>query len=325
VVDKLKQLRELAAWVMLAAVAVHALWMLVTFLWYAKDGRFALGNAGWLVLTTQQSGVVVLATAIAVGACALWQPPSRNARLLALLASIGFAVVIAFTMIFAVIGMIGGATRLVMFRAGLLEAVVPALAGLITFRIYRSLPAPAPTRPQSSSRPGSHPAGPSQWGPPPQQPGGQPYSQGPSQLPYGGPPQRPPYASQQPPPQAQQPPAGQSWGPPAENRSGGWQNQTPDVRSQFDQFGNQERNSTNDFPGYSQPQVPGEWQPAAQPPPQRFEPSPDQPPIGPHTNPHPNPNTNPAFNQYEDQVGGRGGTQPAEDDHGRPGPQTPSR
>jgi hypothetical protein len=325
VVDKLKQLREPAAWVMLAAVALHALWMLVTFLWYAKDGRFALGNAGWLVLTTQQSGVVVLATAIAIGACALWQPPSRNARLLALLASIGFAVVIVLGMIFAVIGFIGGATGLVMVRAGFVEAVVPALAGVITFRIYRSLPAPVPPRRQPRSHPGSHPDGPSQWGPPAQLPGGQPYPPGPSQMPYGGPPPQPRYAPQQPAPQAPQPPPGQSWGPPPEDRSGGWQNQTQDVRSQFDQFGNPERNSTGEFPGYSQPQVPGAWQPAAQPPPQRFEPSPDQPPIGPHSTPHTDPNTNPAFNQYEDQVGGREGSQPAEDDHGRLGPQTPSR
>lgn len=306
-VDKLKQLREPVAWIALGALALHLLWMLVTFVWYAaNDGRFALGNAGW-VIVTQQSGVIVLATAVAVLACALWQQPSENARLLALLATVGFAAVAGLGAIFALIGGVAGAAWLVVLRAGLLEAVVPLLAGLVTFQVLRGLPAPVSSRPQ----PDFGMPGPSQH---------QTTQQPPQQPPQWGP------------TQPVHPPPGQTWGPPP-GQPGDARNEQLNPGSQFDQFGNRPPNSADNFQPFSKMPQQGEWQPAAQPPPQRLEPSPDQPPVGPHTSQPAPPDSawgtgdpsgpnHPHQPNHEEDPGrsyptGPGPNHPTEDDHRR--------
>jgi hypothetical protein len=79
-------------------------------------------------------------------------------------------------------------------------------------------------------------------------------------------------------------------------------------QSQTDQFGNPGAHFGYENPGYSAGTGSGEWQPAVQQPPQRLEPSPDQPPVGPHSQPPASDSADPATKQNEVDHGRQNGT-----------------
>ncbi len=153
-VDKLKQLREPATWVVLGAMVVILLMGLINLA--AASSATQLGSfsaSAHLYGHGLMSAFSIVVLALLVGSCVLWDR-TPNARMLSLLAAIVVSVGIVAMFLFILVGLAApgdGLGKITGFFEDIASLVIPVLAVLALWKLYQGQPAPA-ARPQLSQQ-----------------------------------------------------------------------------------------------------------------------------------------------------------------------------
>lgn len=310
-VDKLQKLREPLAFVVVGAFALRLVLSLGAFAVYTAS--IGPVSAALSALDPISGGLLALTGTVIVGSCAVWGDPTPRARFLVLIAAVLFAVEVAVGVLIGIVGLFAGNPFGTLVQ--MLHLVLPALAAVVLYTIHQGLPAPADRQPVPGwpQQPAPQQTAPQQTGPRPSGPrpsGSQPQSSGPQ---HSGPQHPPPqpglqhqpgpqqhaWSNQQPGPHhqpapqqpdhqtgQQQPHPGQHDGPPPPAAPGPPPPAAPGPppgsgAPQTGQAGAPEQIAPE--PGRDVDTV--DWQPAPQQPPQRLQPSPHHPAVGPHSRP----------------------------------------
>ncbi|GAA2098754.1 hypothetical protein GCM10009841_12170 [Microlunatus panaciterrae] len=168
-VTSLKKFREVAAFVLLGALALTMLMGLVSLIYLATLDGYGFASASAVAGDYFSSAVLVVLLTLVVASCVLVEP-TPHARLLTLLSLIAVGGGVLLSLLFAVIGLAapGGPTVVMSFFAYLAGLAPAVLAAIVLFRLLQGQPAQvrqrqaAPGYPQGQlggpyAQPGYHP------------------------------------------------------------------------------------------------------------------------------------------------------------------------
>ncbi len=164
--DELKRYRELVVFILLGAAAVRLLAQLIGVFFYEDSRGFNFFYGAAIIGTGTVEPVLSILLVAAIAWCA--KDRSQNARLLALISLVVIGVGTVFGFLYTVLGLAGPSGNKVLgFLVDLTTLVIPALLTYVLWRIFQTLPAPAP---RPTHQPAALPPGPQgyQQGYPPQ-------------------------------------------------------------------------------------------------------------------------------------------------------------
>lgn len=137
-VESLKKLREVSAFVVLGVLALNLLLGVIGVIITGADLGIGLAASAYANVSTMGLPLVLLTALVA--SCVLIEERTKNARLLTLLSLvvIGIGLLIAF--VTSVIGLVSGSV--VGFLTTLVSFAIPVLAVLFLWRLFQGQPAP---------------------------------------------------------------------------------------------------------------------------------------------------------------------------------------